>query len=97
MDDSSSLSWPKQVASMLRHARIKAKLTQDQIAIMVGIDVRSVRRIESGKRPRWPWVVDKWLSSCGRVAYVKSVSMHKSSETRCKASSSTTKRRQSQQ
>ncbi len=54
-----------ELAHQLFAAREAAKLTQAQLAALIGISRIQVGRIESGKRGTYAAMVRKWLHACG--------------------------------
>lgn len=64
------LAWGVSVCQMLRTARIDAGLDVIEIAVAVGREENTVRRIERGDTEPSARVIDLWLRACGARAYV---------------------------
>lgn len=58
------MTWTERQGLALRSARITRRLTQVDLAELLGISERSLRRIERGRITPKPDVVDSWQRLC---------------------------------
>ena len=57
--------WSKAVASMLRDARTRSGWTQRELASVLDVEIKTIRRSENGHSEPSGAFIERWLELCG--------------------------------